>query len=59
MLYLHNMIKQQQIHKINMIKQQQIHKIDKYYISIHKRTFLNKNMICIKMFLFLFKRCLF
>ena len=38
-----------------MIKKQYIHKIEKYYIAIHeihKRAFLNKNMICIKMFLF-------
>ena len=37
----------------SMIKKQHI--IEKYYIAIHKihkRAFLNKNMICIKMFLF-------
>ena len=36
----------------SMIKKQYIHKIEKYYIAIHKihkRAFLNKNMICIKM----------
>ena len=38
----------------NMIKKQYIHKIEKYYIAIHKIAFFNKNMICIKMFLFLF-----
>jgi hypothetical protein len=40
----------------NMIKKQYIHRIEKYYITIHKihkRAFLNKNMICLKMFLFL------
>ena len=42
-----------------MIKKQSIHKIEKYYITFHKRAFLNKNMICIKMFLFLFKKMLF
>jgi hypothetical protein len=39
----------------SMIKKQYIHKIEKYYIAIHKihkRAFLNKNMICIKMFFF-------
>ena len=39
----------------NMIKKQYIHKIEKYYIAIHKihkRAFLNKNMICIKMCVF-------
>ena len=37
----------------SMIKKQHI--IEKYYIAIHKihkRAFFNKNMICIKMFLF-------
>jgi hypothetical protein len=40
----------------SMIKKQYIHKIEKYYIAIHKihkRAFLNKNMICIKMCFFL------